>query len=137
MELNIKIGDILENKDIVAIFKCANMGGIRYSKSTNTLVLIFDHTKGVYSDRWVNGVLHYTGTGKIGDQDIDQHQNKRLANSRTDILDIHLFEVIEPKKYIYRGIVELIADPYIDLQKDDNGNMRKVWIFPIKPKENM
>ena len=64
----LKIGQILKNADIVDTFKCGNMGGMRRSKKTNTLMLISDHTKGLYDDMWHGDVLHYTGMGKVGDQ---------------------------------------------------------------------
>ncbi len=38
----LEIGQILKNSDIVEIFKCGNMGGMRRSKLTNTLVIISD-----------------------------------------------------------------------------------------------
>ena len=44
----LKIGQILKNADLVDTFKCGNMGGMRRSKTTNTLVLITDYTKGIY-----------------------------------------------------------------------------------------
>ena len=40
----LKIGQILKNADIVDIFKCGNMGGMRRSKTTNTLVIVSDYT---------------------------------------------------------------------------------------------
>lgn len=63
----LKIGQILKNADIVDTFKCGNMGGMRRSKTTNTLVIVSDYTKGIYHDKWIGGVLHYTGMGKSGD----------------------------------------------------------------------
>lgn len=57
----LEIGQILKNSDIVEIFKCGNMGGMRRSKTTNTLVIVSDYTKGLYFDKWIGGVLHYTG----------------------------------------------------------------------------
>ena len=40
---NLRIGRILKNDDIVELFRCGNMGGMRRSKTTNTLVLISDY----------------------------------------------------------------------------------------------
>lgn len=54
----LSIGQELKNSDIVEIFKCGNMGDMRRSKKTNTLVLISDYTKGIYHDKWIGGVLH-------------------------------------------------------------------------------
>lgn len=132
-EPGLKIGQILRNEEIAEIFKCGNMGGMRRSHTTNTLVVISDYTKGIYHDKWIGGVLHYTGMGKTGDQDINWSQNKTLAScGRTDV-DVHLFEVINAGEYIYCGRVELVSTPYIDIQPGEDGIDRKVWIFPIRP----
>ena len=40
------------------------MGGMRRSLTTNSLVIVSDHTKELYDDKWVDDVLHYTGMGK-------------------------------------------------------------------------
>lgn len=61
-----KIGQIFKNVDIVETFKCGNMGGMRRSRITNTLVIVSDYTKGIYHDKWIGGVLHYTVIGKSG-----------------------------------------------------------------------
>ena len=129
-----EIGDIISNTEIIEAFKVGNMGGMRRSKTTGTLVLISDNTKGLYSDKWNDGVLHYTGMGKIGDQAIDKTQNRTLAESKSNGVEVHLFEVDSPGKYTYSGVVELAGKPYQETQPDDNGNSRKVWMFPLKKK---
>lgn len=48
----IKIGDKISNGELVKIFRCGNMGGMRRSKTTGTLVIISDETKGLYKDQW-------------------------------------------------------------------------------------
>lgn len=40
----LEIGKILKNSDIVKIFRCGNMGGMRRSRTTNTLVIVYDYT---------------------------------------------------------------------------------------------
>lgn len=129
----LSIGQILKNSDIVDTFKCGNMGGMRRSKTTNTLVLISDYTKGIYHDKWIGGILHYTGMGKNGDQDINWAQNATLANCGRNGVDIHLFEVMDAGEYIYCGRIELVSKPYVDIQPGEDGNDRKVWMFPIRP----
>lgn len=129
----LKIGQIIANVDIVEIFKCGNMGGMRRSRTTNTLVIISDYTKGLYHDKWIGGVLHYTGMGKSGDQDIHWAQNATLAEANFNGVDVHLFEVIDAGEYIYCGRIELVSKPYIDMQPGEDGNDRKVWMFPIRP----
>ena len=129
----LKIGQILKNADIVNIFKCGNMGGMRRSKTTNTLVIVTDYTKGLYHDKWIAGVLHYTGMGKSGDQDLYWSQNATLANCSHNGVDVHLFEVIDAGEYIYCGRIELVDKPYTEIQSGEDGNDRKVWMFPICP----
>ncbi|MCD8085383.1 MAG: HNH endonuclease [Clostridiales bacterium] len=132
-EPGLAIGQILKNNDIVEIFKCGNMGGMRRSKTTNTLVIISDYTKGLYHDKWIGGVLHYTGMGKNGDQDIHWAQNATLASCGRNGVDVHLFEVMDAGEYVYCGRMELVDQPYIDIQPGEDGIDRKVWMFPIRP----
>lgn len=127
-----EIGDVVSNAVLTEAFKVGNMGGMRRSKTTGTLVLISDNTKGLYNDQWKDGVLHYTGMGKIGDQTLTGNQNKTLAESEINGVEVHLFEVEDPGKYTYAGVVKLAGEPYQETQSDDNGNLRKVWMFPLK-----
>jgi len=128
------INHIVENTDIISEFKCSNMGGMRRSRRTNTLVIISDHTKGLYEDKWFGDVLHNTGMGKTGDQDINYKQNKTLAKSKINEIDIHLFEVFKRGQYIYKGRVALCEKPYQEVQKGDDGLPRRVWMFPVHSK---
>ena len=89
----LKKNQILKNADIVELFQCGNMGGMRRSHKTNTLVIISDYTKGLYHDKWEGDVLHYTGMGKNGDQRIDTNQNKTLNESARNGVAVFLFEV--------------------------------------------
>lgn len=130
---HLEIGQIIKNPDLVSIFKCGNMGEMRRSRETNTLVIVSDYTKGIYHDKWIGGVLHYTGMGKNGDQDIGWAQNATLASCGRNGVDVHLFEVIDPGEYVYCGRVELVEKPYADTQLGENGNRRRVWMFPIRP----
>ena len=129
----LKIGQILKNIDIVEIFKCGNMGGMRRSRKTNTLVIVSDYTKGIYHDKWIGGVLHYTGMGKSGDQNINWAQNATLTECGDNGVDVHLFEVIDAGEYIYCGRIELVSKPYTEIQPGEDGNDRSVWMFPIRP----
>lgn len=103
---------------------------MRRSHRTNTLILISDRTK-LYEDKNENGIYHYTGMGQVGDQEL-KSQNKTLAESQENGIVVHFFEVMKPRQYTYRGEVKLVAAPYTDRQKDINGLMRNVWVFPLK-----
>lgn len=124
------VGATVTHQQICSEFKCATMGGMCPSKVTNTLVIISNPTKALYVDRWYGNELYYTGTGKYGDQTLSR-QNRTLAESDKNGVAIHLFEVFKPTQYIYHGIVKLCGTPYQEIQNDDNGIARKVWIFPL------
>ncbi|WP_427814821.1 HNH endonuclease (plasmid) [Enterococcus sp. 22-H-5-01] len=128
---DLESGDELSNEELRKIFKCAPQGGMRRSKKENALVLISDETK-LYKDSWNGEILHYTGMGQVGDQDINFSQNKTLNHSKENGIRVFLFEVLQPKIYTYRGLIKLIAEPYQELQLDKNGEEREVWKFPIK-----
>lgn len=127
------VGDIVTNDQMRTEYKVGNMGGMRKSNTYNCLVLISDHTKGLYEDKWYGDVLHYTGMGKNGDQVLRGNQNGTLYDSRTNGVEVHLFEVLDPGEYTYRGVVTLAGEPYQEDQPDESGATRKVWMFPIKP----
>jgi 5-methylcytosine-specific restriction protein A len=132
MELNLpKTGDTLTNDRLCEIFQCSPQGGMRRSLKTNTLVLVSNHVDSVYHDRWIDGVLHYTGMGQKGDQSLDFMQNKTLAQSGSTDVAVHLFEVHVDGIYTYVGIVRLEGDPYTETQPDADGAMRAVWVFPL------
>jgi len=135
--MNLDIGEIYTNDEVMAAFKCSNSGGIRPSNTTNTIVLVSDNMKGFYTNRRDGDILYYTGTGRQGDQSLDKGLNKTLKNAPVDAKAIHLFEVFTPKQYIYRGEVHLNQAPYQEEQHDDNGLLRKVWVFPLDLPKNM
>ncbi len=128
----LELGDKITNADVVKIFACGNMGGMRRSKKTGTLVIISDETKGLYRDEWQEGILYYTGMGKVGNQVLNGNQNGTLFYSNSNGVEVHLFEVMEKTVYTYRGVVVLAREPYQTRQPDDHGNMRDVWIFLLK-----
>lgn len=129
------IGNRYNTYFIQELFQHNRYRGMRYSKTTNTLVLISDHIKSPYEDRWINGILHYNGMGISGDQSFEFMQNKILFESRTNGVDVYLFEVFDSSKdkYIFMGQFELCDTPYFQNQFDNTGQLRKVCVFPLKP----
>ncbi len=128
----LQAGDVVTNQQLCEIFKCGNSGGMRRTRRFNTLVIISDHTKGIYSDQWINKILYYTGMGKTGDQVLNGNQNITLYESNINGVSVYLFEVYVEREYTYRGRVKLAKEPYQTNQADVNGVMRKVWMFPMK-----
>ena len=130
----LEINEIVNNQQLSEVFLCAPQGGMRKSNRTNTLTLISDKTK-LYEDKVVGDIYHYTGMGQSGDQKMSG-QNLTLAESDSNGVEVHFFEVIKPKEYTYRGQVELAGEPYQDQQKDQDGRLRLVWIFPLRLKDS-
>lgn len=127
------VGEIYSNSEISNTFKCDFMRGMRPSKSTNSLVLIAKHNNPLYDDKWTDeGILNYTGTGKMGDQSISQAQNKALFLAKQEGVKVYLFESWKDNEYYYVGEVELVGSPYQVEEPDENGDMRLVLKFPLK-----
>lgn len=125
-------GESYSNSDLMNIFHCKNSGGIRYSKGIDVLLLITNSAQEVYDDRMKDGEILYVGEGLRGDQDIVKG-NKILyksyyQHSGTTML---FFEKCNDL-YTFLGEVCVSRNPYQEMQKDIDGNLRKVWIFPLK-----
>ncbi|MGG1555019.1 HNH endonuclease [Paenibacillus ferrarius] len=133
---NLKPGSTINNNELTSIFLCSPQGGMRRSLRTNTLAIISDHTKSIYEDRWIGKVFHYTGMGLNGDQDIKYSQNRTLAESEKNGVELHLFEVFRESEYMYMGEVVLSAEPYEEQQLDADDKMRKVVVFPLSLKNS-
>jgi len=124
-------GMVLSNDEVSTAFGVGNAGGMRWSSANNLLVIITDHTKALYDDRWDEDILHYTGMGRIGDQTLTG-QNLRLAEQRVRGVDVHLCEVFQKNEYQYKGRVELAGEVYTESQPGDDGVNRRVYIFPLR-----
>ncbi|MDN3439965.1 HNH endonuclease [Planococcus sp. APC 3900] len=120
------IGEEYTNNEIVELYKVGNMGGMRRSHKTNSLIIISDHTK-MYEDRTeidLQGreIIHYTGMGKNGDQNLEFAQNKTLSNSNINEVEIVLFERFSKNGgYTFRGPVQLAGTPYQEKQQGEDG----------------
>lgn len=135
--IQIKKGEIIDNKRLTELFKCSGQGGMRRSHKTDTLVIVSNHVKSVYSDKWYGDELHYTGMGSTGDQSLFSAQNKTLHECNVNGIEVHLFEVFEEKQYTYQGTVAYEGKAYQENQTDIDGHQRKVWMFPLSIKDNM
>lgn len=134
LEIPFKPGDIIDKSKLCSVFRVGPQGGMRRSLRTNTLVIISDHTKTIYEDRWIGDIFHYTGMGLSGDQRLDFMQNKTLAESHTNGVNVHLFEVFDSGRYTYHGEIILAGEPYLEKQPDVQGDLRNVFVFPLKLK---
>lgn len=127
------VNNVYSNNDITDAFKCSPQGGMRRSKRTNTLVLVSNHTgSSIYGDKWIAGEIHYTGMGQEGDQSLGYSQNRTLAESDSNGIQVYLFEVFNDREYTYAGKVELAGEPYEEIEQDREGNDRIVYRFPLR-----
>lgn len=132
----LELGQSVSSTSLKEIFKHNINGGMKRSLETNTLVLISDHYKSPYSDKWKDGILHYNGMGLLGDQKLNS-QNKTLAESPTNGVKVYLFEANKgigyKERFIFMGEVELVGEPYQEKQVDEQGTLRNVYVFPLRP----
>lgn len=118
----LKINENVSHSRLADLFGVKSLKQSRFIKESKTLVLISDYTKGDYPNKWVGGTLHLTGNTKITGATYS-----KLADSRTNGVTIHLFQVLTPGEYTYSGPVKLAGDPYTEM-----GPAGLVWVYPIQ-----
>lgn len=136
----LKVGSVYKNSEIVKAFQISTQGGMRRSKRKNALVLFAMHSanpeQNPYEDRWQeDGFFHYSGMGLIGDQSLEDRQNRTLSESPVNGVDIYLFESQKHGEYVYQGEVYLAGLPYEIQERDATGRMRRVYKFPLAIRE--
>ena len=120
---HLKTNEVVTPSQLADLFQVKTLKQSRFIKETNTLVLISDYTKGDHPNKWIGDTLHLTGNQKITGSTY-----AKLADSRTNGVTIHLFQVMNPGEYTYCGLAKLAADPYTE-----NGPDGLVWVYPIQP----
>lgn len=138
----ISIGQILSNDDLMDNFGVGNMGGIRYSKKNDVLVLCSSLSHD-YIDSIVpgSGLIVYSGEGKIGNQEITRG-NAHILNSKNKILFFkEQFQEPGTKKrgaldnlYEFVGLVNYVKHYWKD-ELDAEKNIRKVVKFVLEVEE--
>ena len=120
------------NDDLTTRLGCSPQGGMRRSHETNTLTIVSNHIESIYDDRWDGDVLYYTGMGRQGDQSLTFMQNRTLANHIEEGTRVLHFEVFNTGVYTFVGEMELCREPIEEIQPDEDGRLRKVYVFPLK-----
>ena len=123
--LHLKTNEVVTPSQLADLFQVKTLKQSRFIKETNTLVLISDYTKGDRPNKWIGDTLHLTGNHKITGSTYS-----KLADSRTNGVTIHLFQVMNPGQYSYSGLVKLAGDPYTEM-----GPEGLVWVFPVQPNQ--
>jgi len=124
-------GEVLTNDDIRQLFNCSSVGSMRRSLVTNSLLLVSGESAGPYHDRWEGEVFHFTGRGLRGDQDLDESQNRTLAESDVNGVAVFHFDNQEEDRFVFTGRMKLAGAPYTERQRDELDDERRVWMFPL------
>lgn len=124
------VGKTISNRELMDIFKCACEGGIRYSKKTDTIVLVKNNVKNRYPMEWKGSQIDFIGRS-TNDHSKLSGFNKRLAEFLHSGGDVRLFEVNVPGEYTYMGKVKVAGDPFTKEISTENGN-RMFWVFPLE-----
>lgn len=131
----LKRGGIYSQKDLQNIFGVSGMSGIMFSKKNNLVVLISKNKGGLYENKWLDNIIHYTGEGQTGDQVISRG-NKKIVDSSKEDIPLHLFEVYKKGEYFYQGEVYLESDYYQTTKPGKDEKTRNVYVFPLKLKDS-
>ncbi|QUA52188.1 hypothetical protein [Aristaeella lactis] len=125
-----KKNEIVFHDDLCKKTSCGCMGGIRYSKKNNILVL-FVKKNSQYENVWEGDLLKYMGSGK-GNQSIYKQGNIKLAEATKNNTDIFLFEWLDMYQCRYIGRMILDNEPYYEMHQNKYGEMERKVIFPLK-----
>lgn len=131
-QTGLRPGQVISNRELMGIFRCACEGGVRPSNKTNTIVLVLNHTKVAHADDWHGKLLWFQGSGSRGDQQLDKGRNRTLLAAFETGRSVYLFEVYKGSEYTFKGLVKLAGEPFQRDCPDMDGHMRKVWIFPLE-----
>lgn len=142
------IGQILRNADIVDKFKCGNMGGMRRSKTTNTLVIVSDYTKGIYHDKWISaGEYIYCGRIELVSKPYTEIQPGEDGGNRNvwmfPIRPVPDNDVKKPPMFVFEDMDDYISrGKNVDAEyarmvaaKKKSGGKASSIIIPVVPKQ--
>jgi len=141
------LGSLYAHDVIIKELKIGNSGGIRVSISSGknvARVVLFSTSEqeanpheNPYEDRTEGAILTYTGTGKIGDQNLSG-QNLRITQQGDDFFPIYVFSLVSHRKsagspsrrWRFAGIYKYL-DHFRENQADLLGLDRNAWIFKL------
>lgn len=106
------------------------MGGMRFSKENNVLVL-FMKENSKFDNSWNGDVLNYMGCGK-GNQSVEKMGNARLAKATENDTAVYLFEWVDATSCRFVGRMVLSDKPYYENRKNKYGEVEKKVFFPLK-----
>ena len=141
------MGDLYAHDTIINELRIGNSGGVRVSidsKSKVIRVVLFSTSEQEYNPQenpyndFTNGaILTYTGTGKIGHQNLSG-QNLRITQQENGYFPIYVFSLLHhrksagspDKRWRFSGIYKYL-DHSLENQVDLLGSDRNAWIFKL------
>ena len=129
-DIGYKVNEVVPHLDLCRKAHCGCMGGIRYSKDNNVLVLLMK-SNGQYDNYWDGDILHYMGSGK-GNQSIDRMVHQRIIHAAEKDTAICLFEWIDNENCKYIGRMVLAEKARIEKRKSVCGDDEDKVIFLLK-----
>jgi len=133
--LEFKSAEIYKRSLIHEEYGGNRQSGISYP-AKHYMVFIFTGFSGEeygYNDRWENGYFLYYGEGQEGDMEFVRG-NKAIRTHREKGKSLHLFQKVRKGIVKYLGEMEYV-DYFVEEGRDTEGNLRKVIVFKLKPKE--
>lgn len=136
----IKKGQIVSNDKLMQFFGVGNMGGIRYSRKNNILILCSTASEDyhdVIDD--ASGLITYTGEGREGNQEISKG-NSRIVNSTNTQMLFFKEKPQEPgvrKRGALDNLYEFVGKVnylkyYWKKESGNNGELRNVLKFVLE-----
>lgn len=140
-------GEKYSHQQIINELKVGNSGGIRVAKQRTSKirrVVLFSTAEqeanprdNPYRDSCEDGVLTYTGTGKLGNQNLTG-ANQQITNQNIEFFPIYVFSLVSHRKikesnvkrWKFSGIYKFL-DFRPENQIDLLGNDRSAWIFRL------
>ena len=141
------VGELYAHDQIMKELKVGNSGGIRIATTSRTKVarvVLFSTSEqeanpqeNPYEDRADGAILTYTGTGKIGHQNLTG-QNLRITQQDTEFFPIYVFSLFRhrksagspDKRWRFSGIFKYL-DHSRENQADLLGSDRSAWVFKL------
>lgn len=101
--------------------------GIRNYNNRTALIRSVENTS-YYADKWLIDGIAYTLRGQVGDQSLEDHENKKLCESgrRIFLLEVRKKLWIWHGEYAYTEVKEELIHP------DIHGNPRKIYRVILK-----
>ena len=128
-------GEVVNRTSLHDKYGGKRYGGIGARSSKSDSVLVFSHPsiRSPYSDSWeADGLLHYEGEGRYGDQTMDKG-NGAIAAHMGEGRALQVFVgADDPRDVTYYGEF-VYVDHYTDRRPDESGAMRDVIVFRLRP----